>query len=319
MNCNLESAEKVREVFEETQMRHFDVKMNTDVSVVHGLVSDPAALIVLRGEDVFDFLQSQGTADMRSCKTGRVVYSLWLDHRGLIHGDGFVWRANDDAWWILSEWTPAKSLIAKFENHIIADDVVIENLTDSGLKVAQPEPRSDVPRCDSGAGRAMKTGERWLLELPGRGRGLCVLLTPTAEDVLEPYSLRGDRATRERIDRSELAIGIDLVAGRWNPVEAGLMDAVSADKGCYLGQEVVARAHRLGRRSKRFVAASSLSAKEALSACPIALMVEGESVGELTSVVAGFDGVHALGWLKTRFPDGELKTDDGRCWTVSSL
>lgn len=308
----------MREVFEETGMRHFGNEMRLDLSVVHGRATEPAALLVLRGEDVFDFLQSQGTADLRPCEAGRLVYSLWLDHRGLIHGDGFVWRADDDAWWILSEWTPAKSLIAKFENHIIADDVEIENLTESGLKVVQPEPGPDVLESAAGAGRAMKTGERWLLELPGRGRGLCVLLTPTAEDVLEPYSLRGDRATRERIERSELAIGIDLVAGRWNPVEAGLMDAVSGEKGCYLGQEVVARAHRLGRRSKRFVALTCSSAK-ALSACPVALMVEGESVGELTSAVAGGGEVLALGWLKTRFPDGELKTDDGISWIVSSL
>lgn len=294
------------------------MRMSTDVSVVHGLATDPAALIVLRGEDVFDFLQSQGTADLRPCKAGSLVYSLWLDHRGLIHGDGFVWRADDDIWWILSEWTPAEVLIAKFDRHIIADDVEIENLTDSGLKVVEPEPRSAVLQSAAGAVKAIKIGERWLLALPGPGRGLRVLLTPTAEDDLEPYSLRGEKATRERIGRFELAIGVDLVSGRWNPVEAGLMDAVSAEKGCYLGQEVVARAHRLGRRSKRFVALRCSSGRGSL-VCPAALMVDGESVGELTSAVAGGDEVLALGWLKTRFPDGELKTDDGLCWSISSL
>ncbi|HYE02997.1 MAG TPA: glycine cleavage T C-terminal barrel domain-containing protein, partial [Phycisphaerales bacterium] len=76
------------------------------------------------------------------------------------------------------------------------------------------------------------------------------------------------------------------------PAETGVMsDRVSLTKGCYLGQEVVARMHSLGRPKQRLVAlvlereaeTSAAEAPQPGTGAAIALAPEGDPVGAVTS------------------------------------
>jgi folate-binding protein YgfZ len=76
-----------------------------------------------------------------------------------------------------------------------------------------------------------------------------------------------------------------------NPLEAGLINQVSWIKGCYTGQEVVARLYNY-HRIQRFMVAVELPAD---AECPpgAVLMADGSSVGRVTSVSpVAHDGVH---------------------------
>jgi len=86
-----------------------------------------------------------------------------------------------------------------------------------------------------------------------------------------------------------------------NPVEAGLISPVSFTKGCYLGQEVVARVHRLGRAPRRMV---RLSGTGKTPSVPQELKLSGQVVGELRSVVTFPDKFSGIGWLKNKVEDG---------------
>ena len=95
------------------------------------------------------------------------------------------------------------------------------------------------------------------------------------------------------------ALRIEARVPRWgaeftednNPLEAGLIDEVSWTKGCYTGQEVVARLYNY-HRIQRFMVAVELPADVD---CPpgAVLMADGSSVGRVTSVSpVAHDGVH---------------------------
>ena len=95
------------------------------------------------------------------------------------------------------------------------------------------------------------------------------------------------------------ALRIEARVPRWgaeftddnNPLEAGLIDEVSWTKGCYTGQEVVARLYNY-HRIQRFMVAVELPAD---ADCPpgAVLMADGSSVGRVTSVSpVAHDGVH---------------------------
>ena len=95
------------------------------------------------------------------------------------------------------------------------------------------------------------------------------------------------------------ALRIEARVPRWgaeftednNPLEAGLIDEVSWTKGCYTGQEVVARLYNY-HRIQRFMVAVELPADVD---CPpgAVLMADGSSVGRVTSVSPiAHDGVH---------------------------
>jgi len=88
------------------------------------------------------------------------------------------------------------------------------------------------------------------------------------------------------------------------PAEAGLTErAVSFTKGCYPGQEPIARLHYRGHanRGLRVLTLSELPALDA------ELAYEGKSVGRITSAVPNGDGAVALAYVRREVPeDAEL-------------
>jgi aminomethyltransferase len=83
------------------------------------------------------------------------------------------------------------------------------------------------------------------------------------------------------------------------PLEAGLWDDVSFNKGCYTGQEIIARLESRGRLAKRLVhltAAAPLAAGAALTAA-------GKAAGNITSGAMGPAGPQALAYVKAALLD----------------
>lgn len=79
------------------------------------------------------------------------------------------------------------------------------------------------------------------------------------------------------------------------PLEAGLWADVSFNKGCYTGQEIIARLESRGRLAKRLV---HLTAEQPL-VLGAALMAGAKSAGSVTSAAQGPQGVQALAYVKT--------------------
>ena len=79
----------------------------------------------------------------------------------------------------------------------------------------------------------------------------------------------------------------------YNPLEAGLKGFISFNKGCYIGQEVVARLNTYDKVQKHLVRLSW--GGEDAPELPVALMHEGRNVGTLTSVATALDGDSRFG------------------------
>ncbi len=90
------------------------------------------------------------------------------------------------------------------------------------------------------------------------------------------------------------SVGREL-SERFIPLEVGLWDEVSFTKGCYTGQEIIARMESRNRLAKTLVRLKLSAPVET----PANLLVEGRTVGQLTSVATAPDGeVFALGVVK---------------------
>lgn len=93
------------------------------------------------------------------------------------------------------------------------------------------------------------------------------------------------------------------------PLEVGLWDEVSFSKGCYTGQEVIARMESRGRLAKTLVRLELAR----MVAAPAPLLHQGRPVGQLTSSVQSPLGeVFALGVVRLTFarPGQQLKAGD---------
>ncbi len=271
--------------------------------------TSPAAVLSISGEDHAEFLQGQGTADLRG-EPGLAAYTLWLDFKGRVLGDSFVLKVDDEHMLLVSYDTPVAQLMAKFERHIIADDVEIKDMTPlfDILSFRADEPGSpDEPPPHSG--HFSRSGDRWFFHGRRLGPGTIDCLLPADSDY-NPGGrcLTGKEAMEIRIRAGIPAIPADTDEGSLNPLELNILSALSFDKGCYLGQEVVARIHRLGRSTRCLAVFEGLA--DSIQG-PAALHLDGVHVGRLTSVVKIIDNFVATGWLKRKLPEGEVALDEG--------
>jgi len=125
-----------------------------------------------------------------------------------------------------------------------------------------------------------------------------------------------------RIRRGVPACGSELNEDH-NPLEAGLWDAVSFDKGCYVGQEVVARLNTYDKVSRRLIG---------LKIPPDHLVVAGgtklyrnEKEAGLITSIAALEGVETvgLGYIKKRSAEVgdavQLGAPDGPTTTLQAF
>ncbi|NDV63073.1 hypothetical protein G0Q06_11465 [Puniceicoccales bacterium CK1056] len=277
------------------------------MELIRAYLTKPSAVLRFTGEDHVDFLQSQGTADLRG-PIGICRYTLWLDHKGLIHGDSHVLKVSAEECLLISYLTPAVDLVSKFDRHIIADDVEIADETDKwNLLSVLPDSIALLPRdCMPGEEDNVFNEESGSYFYPGRRCGpvtVDCLIPSTVALPFEVEEVYEDDVEAIRIKSGIPFLPVDITPGKFNSLEANLISPLSFDKGCYLGQEVVARVHRLGRLSRRFIA---VSGRGAAPRVPFMLEDNGREIGAITSVVKSHDTFQGIGWLKSRYEDGRL-------------
>ena len=90
------------------------------------------------------------------------------------------------------------------------------------------------------------------------------------------------------------------------PLEANLWEDVSFNKGCYTGQEIIARMESRGRLAKKL---SSLKLSDSVE-IGASLQVNGKTAGTITSTAVGPHGPIALGYVKTSMLEGELRVGE---------
>lgn len=93
----------------------------------------------------------------------------------------------------------------------------------------------------------------------------------------------------------------------YNPLEAGLLQTISFEKGCYIGQETIARLNTY-KGVKQQLWGISLNAPVDVGS---AIMVGDEKVGKLTSIVERDRGYFGLGYIRTKAGGAGLKVQVG--------
>jgi aminomethyltransferase len=86
------------------------------------------------------------------------------------------------------------------------------------------------------------------------------------------------------------------------PLEANLWDDVSFSKGCYIGQEIIARMESRGQLAKKLVQLQPVAPVEV----GVKLQSEGKMAGTVTSAAVGPNGAVALGYVKTSMLEGKV-------------
>lgn len=249
-------------------------------------------LVWVEGPDAASFLHGLVTCDVSGLEVGEGRLALLLDARGHITAPLQIVREDADSFTVITEPDAADGLFADLERFHFSEDLVLLG----------PEQAATVT---TGAADATRLdGVRAPGWMPGTVTVVVDDPTAAAADLALP-PMDADEAERLRIRAGVPRIGVDT--GPKTLVQEALLTdrVVDFTKGCYLGQETVARAQHRGQVTKLLrglVAADPLPAGGEVRA--------GDRViGTVTSVAADPElGVIALGILRRDAPDGAVVT-----------
>jgi len=227
------------------------------------------------------------------------AYGLWLNQKGKVLADGFVIIEAPDNVWIVSLFGSALVIRERLEAYIIADDVSITDVTTDwqGLALGGPDAEAWLVREAGGlpaAGEFIRAGGGFVFN-GRRGEGASFEWLAPA---LMPVPAGLTDVSAEDLERLRIAAAIPRVpqdVGSGDLPNEGGLDAVgiSYTKGCYLGQEVMARLKAMGTVRRRLVRVRGGGRMP--PSVPAALLQGERRVGELRSVVAdgagGFIGL----------------------------
>jgi folate-binding protein YgfZ len=214
------------------------------LSEAAGLVdrSDRAKFLV-RGGEAAEFLQGQVSNDVEALEPGSGCYAVILNHKGKLRTDLRVLRG-DDFFWLDTESIGHAVLAHMLRTYALGRDVQWEDVSPTRALVSVVGP----------AARELFEGPEHSFEVRD---GRMYVATALGVDVIgEPgLELDFETVTEEaaeclRIESGRPRLGFDMGAETM-PQEAGINErAVSFTKGCYVGQETVARLHYRGKPNR---------------------------------------------------------------------
>lgn len=302
---------------ESGRIRHFG-----DDVLEHAALLGAAGLVpllshrVLRatGADRLEFVHGQVTNEVKRLKVGEFRTALMLNHKGHALAQMQVLRRADELLLIV-EGGAAAQVERQLKAHIIFDQVVLEPQAEQLVFTLQGPQAEAIITAVFGAAPQQQTfvelafaGETAILYPLRRSTasGFAVVVTEArASAFVAAAQAAGARLAGENaLLAARVAAGIPLVETEAGdgvlPQEAGLEAAVSYTKGCYLGQEIMARIEARGKL-RRGLQGLRLSARPKPGERTVQL--DGKTVGQLGAVTEHPE----LGWLALAV----LRTDIG--------
>jgi folate-binding protein YgfZ len=265
----------------------------------------PAPALRVTGPDREKWLQGMQTNDLGAAPFGGAVGTLFLAGRGRIVSDGLVWRFPEELIVVADRMDVLHPHLDKL---LIMEDCELERV--DGLRRLRYCPGNAPPAADA----------------PGSWQPLGFeMLLPEAEAqrLLEKIPARVDP---DRMEAWRIAVGMPRLGVDYDedatPIEAGLDQFLSFDKGCYVGQEVVAMATYRGRVSWNLVRleVGGEAPAPGTRIDPSRAAGAGKR-GRVTSSTQVADNGVFLGYVHKELivPGSQVALEDGRTATVLGL
>jgi len=269
-------------------------------------------LLSLEGRDAVAFAQAQTMNDVASLEDGRWQWNGWLTAKGRVIALFGLVRIAEDTVWLAVPDADAVALAERLRRFVFRSKVALAVRDD--LAISGRLRASDLASGNHWAGDPATAIELDLSGDPAGGRaGRSLRIGPAVAAADDPAALAAWR-------REDLAHGwprLDAAQSeQWTPQQLSLerLQAFSVKKGCYPGQEIVARTHFLGQAKR---ALALVHADAPLVAGGPLVGADGGDVGSVVSVAgalalavvsgapaaaaAGNDGSPAAGGASWRY------------------
>ncbi|MBE9202478.1 folate-binding protein YgfZ [Synechocystis salina LEGE 06099] len=273
------------------------------------------SLIALQGEDRQRFLHNQTTNAVETRTVGEWFETVFVNSTGRTLELATVY-VRQDCLWIQVEASRKDFLWQWMDRFIFPfDKVELQDLSADYRAVVLLGEKAGQDHL----GWQLPTGNQWLTQAV---QGVELLISAQTGLDLPGYTVIFPATQHAVIDQlwGDLTVitpdqwdGLRIYQGRpqankeltedYNPLETGLWRAISFTKGCYIGQETIARLNTYQGVKQRLW---RLNLDRPMEAGTV-ITLEGQKVGVLTSV----NGLTGLGYLKTKLADQGMAVQVG--------
>ncbi|MDI1253559.1 folate-binding protein [Thermomonas sp.] len=196
-------------------------------------------ILALKGPDAVTFAQAQFMNDVGALADGQWQWNGWLTPKGRVIALFALLRLEAQTLWLLLPDVTAGELTPLLQRYVFRSKVALASV-DTSLSAGFSAPQHAV-----GAAFAVIDDSRIELDMgiEAGPRHLVIGGTPAPED----------QQAAARWMQADLAHGLPRLPAsqreQWTPQQLSLdrLRAFSVKKGCYPGQEIVARTHYLGQ------------------------------------------------------------------------
>jgi tRNA-modifying protein YgfZ len=249
--------------------------------------------IRVTGEDRARLLHALSTNHIRGLQPGQGLYAFFLNEKGRILADTCIYHLAD-ALFLDTEPETRQKLFEQVDRFIIADDVTLEDQTESLAAIGLEGPKSleIASRLEIPAGNEKFSVKQF-------GSGLTARVTSTGAEGLRIFvpvsqkeslldqlqaagAVHADSADA-RLVRLEHAVPRygEEISDRYLIQETQMLDAVHWNKGCYLGQEIVERVRSRGQVHRLLTPVRIVTNDP--PAAGVKLIANGSEAGEVAS------------------------------------
>ncbi len=263
------------------------------------------------GQDARDFLQRLGTADLRQLSPGNGAQTLFLKGDGRLIGEcAVLCRDNDDFLLVMPEVCREALLEALERFHFTEKLTISDYRSKFHVGMLAGPGRADIMAGVAGTSREVLAdvvaadvtfapeASRLMLVIPD------VVFSKVTHALYEVLELRGavigdvDLLRVIQMEDGVPKFGVDTTE-RTIPLEAGQKPSISFTKGCFPGQEIVARINNLGHPARVLVGV--LLPETTSDLVGRKLLFEGKETGQITSVsfspaLGGMMGLAYVRW-----------------------
>jgi len=286
--------------------------------------------IAVTGRDRVDLLHRLSTNSLSGLSEGGVVSTVFVSDKGRTI-DRVIVAAREDSLLLITSPGAELFLTHWIEKYTITEDITFDTVTDDtamvsliGSQVVSKFISLLPPDTVAGGCTTIRRGETEMFAVYTTEKGIPIAHIMTGREgaahlAEETTAIPGARwIGASAYEGFRIFRGIPARPGEindaYNPLECGLRESISFTKGCYIGQEVIARLDTYGKLRRSLAAVRT---GELLHGVPLKLLKNGAEAGMLTSLTGSAFGGAYLGLAVLRndmgAPGDELEADaDGR-------
>ncbi len=235
-----------------------------------GFASPDHVVVTFSGVDALSFLQSQLTNDVAALAVGAWQWQGYCSAKGRLHATFALIRAADEQFAAVLHQSVAPFFTKRLTMFRLRSKVVIE----------QSATMSAVLHLEAPAAAAIDLSHSRWISLQDTASA-----APANPDFMQRWNNVGINALQPEITAATNEMFVPQMIGWDTVVPKG---GVSFSKGCYPGQEVVARAHYRGA-VKRHLERATVQSAAALAAGQVVTLADGREA-EICNVVQRVDG-----------------------------